>query len=142
CVSSAAINARRERRMGIAKAIIISIIIASTPLLLAAIGELVAERSGVHNLGVEGMMIMGAVSGFIATVESGSPFVGIIAAILAGMAMACLFAFLTLVLLANQVATGLALALLGLGLSALIGEDYASRAGIKLSKIHITGITD
>ena len=128
--------------MGIAEAIILSVIVASTPLLLAALGELVAERSGVLNLGVEGMMIMGAVTGFIATVETGNPFAGIIASILAGMAMATLFAFLTLGLVANQVATGLALTLLGTGLSGVVGESYASRAGIALAKIHIPGLTD
>jgi ABC-type uncharacterized transport system permease subunit len=128
--------------MGIAEAIILSVIVASTPLLLAALGELVAERSGVLNLGVEGMMIMGAVTGFIATVETGSPFAGIVASILAGMAMASLFAFVTLGLVANQVATGLALTLLGTGLSGVVGESYASRAGIALAKIHIPGLTD
>ena len=128
--------------MGVAEAILISIVVASTPLLLAALGELVAERSGVLNLGVEGMMIMGAVCGFIATVESGSPYVGIVAAILAGMAMACLFSVLTLVLVANQVATGLALTLLGTGLAGLIGERYASLPGIKLQSIYIPGLTD
>jgi ABC-type uncharacterized transport system permease subunit len=128
--------------MGIAEAIILSVIVASTPLLLAALGELVAERSGVLNLGVEGMMIMGAVTGFIATVETGNPFAGIIASMIAGMAMASLFAFLTLGLVANQVATGLALTLLGTGLSGVIGETYASRAGIALAKIHIPGLTD
>jgi general nucleoside transport system permease protein len=128
--------------MGMAEAIIVTIIIASTPLLLAALGELVAERAGVLNLGVEGMMIMGAVCGFIATVESGQPAVGIVAAILAGMLMASLFALVTLVLVANQVASGLALTLLGLGFSALIGEDYVSRAGIKLDRIYIPGLTD
>ncbi len=128
--------------MGVAEAILISIVVASTPLLLASLGELVAERSGVLNLGVEGMMIMGAVCGFIATVESGSPYVGIVAAILAGMAMACLFSVLTLVLVANQVATGLALTLLGTGLAGLIGERYASLPGIKLQSIYIPGLTD
>jgi ABC-type uncharacterized transport system permease subunit len=128
--------------MAVAEAIIISIIIASTPLLLAALGELVAERAGVLNLGVEGMMIMGAVCGFIATVESGQPLLGVIAAILAGMLMACLFAFVTLVLVANQVASGLALTLLGTGLSGLIGESYASLPGIKIPKIYIPGLTD
>lgn len=128
--------------MGIAEAIILSIIVASTPLLLAALGELVAERSGVLNLGVEGMMIMGAVTGFIATVETGSPLAGIVASIFAGMAMASLFTFVTLGLVANQVATGLALTLLGTGLSGVIGENYASRAGIPLAKIYIPGLTD
>lgn len=128
--------------MSTAEAIILTIIIASTPLLLAALGELVAERSGVLNLGVEGMMIMGAVTGFIATVESGQPFVGVLAAIVTGMLTAALFGFVTLVLVANQVASGLALTLLGLGFSALIGESYAGRPGIKLAQIYIPGLTD
>jgi simple sugar transport system permease protein len=96
----------------------------------------------VLNLGVEGMMIMGAVTGFIASVETGNPLAGIAAAILAGMAMATLFALLTLVLVANQVATGLALTLLGTGLSGLIGESYAGRPGIQLAEIHIPVLSD
>ena len=128
--------------MSTAEAIIITIIIASTPLLLAALGELVAERSGVLNLGVEGMMIMGAVCGFIATYETGQPFFGILAAVAAGMLTASLFAFVTLVLVANQVASGLALTLLGIGFSALIGESYASKPGVKLTQIHIPGLSD
>jgi general nucleoside transport system permease protein len=125
-----------------AEAIIMTIVAASMPLLLAALGELVAERSGVLNLGVEGMMIMGAVSGFIVTVNTGQPVLGLLAAVAAGMAMAALFGLVTLVFVANQVATGLALTLLGTGLSGLIGESYASRAGIKLERIHIPGLTD
>ncbi|WP_417808692.1 ABC transporter permease [Thioclava sp.] len=97
---------------------------ASTPVLLAATGELVAEKSGVLNLGVEGMMIMGAVAGFAAAVATGSPVLGFIAGALAGALMATLFAFLTQIFLSNQVATGLALTLFGLGLSALIGKGY------------------
>ena len=128
--------------MGVGEAITLTIITAATPLLLAALGELIAERSGVLNLGVEGMMIMGAVAGFIATVTTGSPLLGIIAAILAGMAMAGLFALVTLVLVANQVASGLALTLLGTGLAGLLGESYASRPGIKLAAIHIPGLSD
>jgi ABC-type uncharacterized transport system permease subunit len=128
--------------MTMAEAIIVSIIVASTPLLLAALGELVAERSGVLNLGVEGMMIMGAVAGFIATFETGQPLIGILAAVLAGMLTASLFAFVTLVLVANQVASGLALTLLGLGFAALIGEPYANAPGVKLEQIHIPGLSD
>src|SRR5471030_753929 len=108
--------------MGLLEAIILSVIAASTPLLLAAAGELVAERSGVLNLGVEGMMIMGAVCGFGATYLTGNPYVGIFASIIGGVLMALLFGLLILTLLANQVATGLAITLLGIGLSALIGE--------------------
>jgi simple sugar transport system permease protein len=128
--------------MGMAEAIVLTIITASVPLLFASLGELVAERSGVLNLGVEGMMIMGAVSGFIVTVNTGSPALGVLAAIVAGMAMAGLFALVTLILVANQVATGLALTLLGTGLSGLLGESYASLPGIKLARIHIPGLSD
>lgn len=102
-----------------------SLMVASTPILLAALGELICERSGVLNLGVEGMMITGAVCGFAATVMTGSPWLGFVAAALAGAAMALIFGLLTQYLLSNQVATGLALTLFGLGLSALIGQSYA-----------------
>ena len=117
-------------------AIAITIIGASTPLLIAALGELVAERSGVLNLGVEGMMIMGAVTGFGAAYVTGNPYVGILAAILGGMVMSLLFGFLTLTLLANQVATGLAITLLGVGLSALIGEGVVGKQIERLPNFH------
>lgn len=113
--------------------LLLTIMTAATPLLLAALGEVVVERSGVLNLGVEGMMVMGAVCGFGAAFLTGSPLLGILAAIAAGMALSLLFAFLTLTLLANQVATGLALTLLGLGLSGLIGESFVGQPGVKLA---------
>ena len=115
-------------------AIFLTIVTAATPLLLAAIGELVAERSGVLNLGVEGMMVMGAVAGFGAAFLSGSPYIGVIASIIAGMIMALLFGFLTLTLVSNQVATGLSLTLLGLGLSGLLGESFVGEPGVRLPK--------
>lgn len=108
---------------------------AATPLLLAALGETVTERSGVLNLGVEGMMIMGAVGGFGGAFLTGNPWMGVIVSIIAGMFMALLFGILTLKLLANQVATGLALTLLGLGLSALLGESFVGQPGVKLPTI-------
>jgi len=117
-------------------AIAITIIAASTPLLIAAIGELVVERSGVLNLGVEGMMIVGAVAGFGATYLSGSSALGVVAAMAAGAAMSLLFAFLTLTLLANQVATGLAITLLGTGLSALLGQDLVGQPIKPLPNFH------
>jgi general nucleoside transport system permease protein len=117
-------------------AIAITIIAASTPLLIAAMGELVVERSGVLNLGVEGMMIMGAVSGFGATFLTGSASIGILASMLAGAGMALLFGFLTLTLLANQVATGLAITLLGTGLSALLGQDLVGQPIQRLPSFH------
>ena len=124
------------------QAVILTIITASTPFLLAAIGELVVERSGVLNLGVEGMMVMGAVCGFGAAFVTGSPYVGILAAIAAGAALSALFGFLTLTLVANQVATGLALTLLGLGLSGIIGESFVGLPGVKLGAIYIPVLTD
>jgi|GEM_PF-61507 len=105
-----------------------SIIVAATPLMLAALGEMVVEKSGVLNLGVEGMMIIGAVAGFAVAVETSSPLLGLAAAAVAGAAFSLIFGFLTQVLLSNQVATGLALTLFGLGLAALLGQPYA---GIK-----------
>ena len=89
--------------------IIISVCAAATPLLLAATGELVVERSGVLNLGVEGMMIIGAVTAFAVAQVSGNPYLGALAAVGAGAVFSLLFGFLTLTLVANQVATGLAL---------------------------------
>ena len=124
------------------EAVLLTIITASTPLLLAAIGELVTERSGVLNLGVEGMMVMGAVAGFAAAYTTGSPALGVVAAIVAGVAMSLLFAFLTQTLATNQVATGLALTLFGLGLSGLIGEAFTGLPGVKLASIHIPVLTD
>jgi simple sugar transport system permease protein len=106
------------------EAILLTIITASTPLLIAAIGQLVVERSGVLNLGMEGMMIMGAACGFAAAIVSGNSYVGVLAAIAAGMGMALIFAALTLGLAANQVASGLALSIFGLGLSGVIGAPF------------------
>lgn len=105
-------------------AILVATVRAGTPLVLAAIGELVTERAGVLNLGIEGMMLVGAVCGFMATVATGDPAFGVVAAMLAGMLLALLFGVLTLGLLANQVATGLALTIFGIGLSAFLGLPY------------------
>ena len=105
-----------------------SVIVASVPIILAAIGELVVEKVGVLNLGVEGMMIMGAVCGFATAVGTGSPFLGFLGGAAGAAALSLIFAVLTQYLLTNQVATGLALTLFGLGLSSLIGQGYV---GIK-----------
>ncbi|GGX59452.1 ABC transporter permease [Tateyamaria omphalii] len=115
--------------------LIAAMIAAATPILLAAIGELVVERAGVLNLGVEGMMITGAVCGFIIAVNTGSPTVGFVAAAIGGAVLSLLFAFLTQVALANQVASGLALTLFGLGLSSLMGQSYV---GIKPPRAEAT----
>ncbi len=122
--------------------IILGMMLAATPLLFAATGELVVERAGVLNLGVEGMMVIGAVAGFIITAESGSHAVGILVAALAGAAMALLFGLMTQVLLANQVASGLALTIFGLGLSALLGSGYSGFSVPALPRIEIPLLSD
>lgn len=111
--------------MDLLQAILQGVIVASTPLVFAALGEVVTERSGVLNLGVEGMMIMGAVAGFAITLDSGSYFAGILGAALAGALAASVFGLLTQFLMSNQVATGLALTIFGLGVAALIGQGYS-----------------
>ena len=114
---------------GINPAILIaSLMVASVPIILAAIGELVVEKAGVLNLGVEGMMIMGAICGFATAVGTGSPVLGFLGGAAGAAALSLVFAVLTQVFLANQVATGLALTLFGLGLSSMIGQGYV---GIK-----------
>ena len=100
------------------------VLIATTPLVFAGIGELVTEKSGVLNLGVEGMMLVGAVSAFIILVITGSYFLAFFVSILSGIIMSGLFAFLVLFLMSNQIATGLALTIFGIGLSSMLGKKY------------------
>lgn len=107
--------------------VIFTLIGASTPILIAALGELVVEKSGVLNLGVEGMMLIGAVVAFAVTYTSGNPWLAIACAAFASAAASMIFAFLTLTLSANQVATGLALTIFGTGFSALFGQGYTGR---------------
>jgi ABC-type uncharacterized transport system permease subunit len=124
------------------EAIMLSVIAASTPLLLAAAGELVTERSGVLNLGLEGMMIMGAACAFAGTYVSGSVVVGALCGVLAGVAMSAIFAFFTLGLAVNQVASGLALTILGTGLSGLIGAGFVGQRISTAPQLHLPVLTD
>jgi simple sugar transport system permease protein len=124
------------------EAILLSVIAASTPLLLAASGELVVERSGVLNLGVEGMMIVGAACGFAGAYLSGSTVVGALSGILAGAALAAIFGILTLWLAVNQVATGLALTILGVGLSGLIGKGFVGQKIVLTQHLYLPFLTD
>jgi general nucleoside transport system permease protein len=128
--------------MGLLEAIILSVLAASTPLLLAAAGELIAERAGVLNLGVEGMMIMGAACGFAAAYLTGSTVLGAGVGTIAGTAMSAIFAALTLGLAVNQVATGLALTILGIGLSGLIGAGFVGDRIVGAPHLHIPLLTD
>ncbi len=123
-------------------AVVVATVEAGTPLALAALGELVAERAGVLNLGVEGMMLMGAVTGFMAAVATGSPAAGFGMAMFAGASMALLFAFITQTLLASQVATGLALTIFGGGLSAFVGIGYSGISLPGLPAVHVPGLSE
>jgi general nucleoside transport system permease protein len=119
--------------------IVATILTAATPLLIAALGEHVVERAGVLNLGVEGMMIVGASVGFASAVLLDSSLVGLIAGALAGVLLAAVFGGLVIYLATNQVATGLALTILGLGLSGMIGQNFVGqpRAAIPLVEIPV-----
>lgn len=122
--------------------LIASLMVAATPLILAAVGELVVEKAGVLNLGVEGMMIIGAISGFAFAVETGSPMVGFLAAAICSALLSLVFALLTQVLLSNQVATGLALTLFGLGFSSMVGQTYMGLRPPDMDKVNFGFLTD
>jgi simple sugar transport system permease protein len=102
-------------------------LIAGTPLLLGTIGEVICERSGILNLGVEGVMAIGAVTAFIVTFVTGNPWLGLIAAVVAGALISVLHAFVSITLNASQVVSGLALTMLGLGISGLVGKPYIGK---------------
>lgn len=123
-------------------AVVLATLGAGTPLVFAALGELVTEKSGVLNLGVEGMMLAGAVCGFATAAATGSLWLGVMVAVLAGAGMALLFAVLTLTFQANQVAAGLALTIFGVGLSAFVGLDFTSVALTGIQPVHIPGLSD
>jgi simple sugar transport system permease protein len=114
----------------------------ATPLLFAALGETVAERAGVLNLGVEGMMLVGAVCAFIVTTLTGSDILGLFAAMIGACGIAAIFGVLTLTLAANQVATGLAATIFGTGLSALLGSRFVGKSVVPLPHLHIPLLSD
>ncbi|MDU8912043.1 ABC transporter permease [Aestuariicoccus sp. MJ-SS9] len=122
--------------------LVASIMVSATPILLAAIGEMVVEKSGVLNLGVEGMMITGAVVAFAVAVNSGSPLLGFVAGALAASTVSLSFGVLTQYLLSNQVATGLGLTLVGLGLSSLVGKPYEGVKAPSLPRLDIPVLSD
>lgn len=115
-------------------------IMAGTPLLLGTLGEIFAERSGILNLGIEGMMIMGAITGFSVTHITGSVILGVLFAMLVGGLLSLIHAFVSISLRSNQVVSGLALTMFGLGLSGLIGRKYIGIPGKSLKKIPIPGL--
>jgi ABC-type uncharacterized transport system permease subunit len=117
-------------------------IIAGTPLIITALGELVTEKSGVLNLGAEGIMSVGAIAAFAVAHDSGSTWAGVAAGFVAGAAMSFIFGILTLTLMANQVASGLALSIFGVGLSAFIGKAYESATMLAVPSIRIPLLAD
>ncbi len=127
---------------GAAVPLLLSVVTAATPLALASLGELVAERAGVLNLGVEGLMLVGAVAGFATMSVTGSDVLGVVAGAGAGVALAAVFAALTLGLATSQVATGLALTILGTGLSTLAGARFTGRTVPPLPKLSIPLVSD
>jgi simple sugar transport system permease protein len=118
-------------------------LVAGTPLLLGTLGEIVAERSGVLNLGVEGMMAIGAVSAYLTALASGSPWLGLAVAVGAGMAISAIHALVSITLKANQVVSGLALTMLGLGVASLFGKPFIGRPlPVKLEAVRIPVLAD
>jgi simple sugar transport system permease protein len=132
---------------GVLIPMIIATLIAGTPLVYAALGELVAEKSGILNLGVEGMMLIGAITGFIAASATHNIWIGIGVGMVAGATLALVFAVIAVTLVANQVATGLALAIFSTGLSSLLGKGYTgtslvlepSSVAIMVGRIPVVG---
>jgi general nucleoside transport system permease protein len=128
--------------MGSLTDILVLTLAAGTPLVMAALGELIVEKAGVLNLGVEGMMLVGAVVAFIVATDTQSAWLGVAAGVAAGAALSFVFAVLTLTLLANQVAAGLALALFGVGLSAFVGKSYVNAVIAGLPPLAIPGLSE
>ncbi|MEL7347138.1 MAG: ABC transporter permease [Pseudomonadota bacterium] len=124
------------------EAFLAAVLVAATPFLFAGIGELVAERTGCLNLGVEGMMLVGAVAAFAVTFTTGNPWAGILAGALAGTALALIFVLVSVYMLANQTATGLALTIFGVGASGLAGQPYVGQTVEPLAGISLPGISD
>jgi general nucleoside transport system permease protein len=122
--------------------VVVLTLAAGTPLVFAALGELIVEKSGVLNLGVEGMMLVGAIASFIVAAKTGAPWLGVCAGALAAAALSLIFAVIALTLRANQVATGLALSLFGIGLSAFVGRPYMSVVIAGIKPFSVSGITD
>ena len=117
-------------------------LIAGTPLLIAALGTLITEKSGVLNLSIEGMMAIGAIAAFMVVFNGGGYWPGLVAGGLAAMALSAVFGFVVLVTLGNQVATGLAIGILGIGLSGLIGRPYDSATVAPMAKLPIPVLAD
>src|ERR1700694_5556681 len=137
------LSSRHDRcPVELVEAIVLAVLAASTPLLMAATGELVTERAGVLNLGVEGMVIVGAACGFGGAWLTGSTIIGALCGMVAGTLLSLIFAMMTLGLAVNQVASGLALTILGIGLSGLIGAGFVGERITPAGHLHIPALSD
>ncbi|MGF1552569.1 MAG: ABC transporter permease [Paracoccaceae bacterium] len=124
------------------EAFLAAMLVAATPFLFAGLGELVAERTGCLNLGVEGMMLVGAVAAFGTALATGSPWPGVAAGALAGAALAGVYVVVSIGLLANQAATGLALTIFGIGVSGLVGQPFVGQTVTPPAPVAIPGLSD
>ena len=119
--------------------VVVSSILSGTSLFYATLGELIGERAGIVNLGLEGIMLIGAATGFAATAWTGNPYLGLVAAALAGTAVNLIFAYLVIGRRANQLACGLSLMFFGLGLSALVGRPFVGTLITGLPRLRLPG---
>lgn len=115
---------------------------AGTPLLFATLGEIIAERSGVLNLGLEGVMVSGAMTGFFVSLVTGNPWLGILAGGMAGLLLALIHAFFTVTLKVDQAVTGLMLVLLGLGLTGFLGRDLVGKVATYLQPVSLPVLSE
>ena len=122
--------------------LLITILLTSIPILLAGLGELVTEKSGVLNLGVEGMMLCGAVAALGSVLIFGNPYIGILFGAIAGILISTVFSFFTITLMTNQVATGLGLTIFATALTGLIGEPFVGKTAASLPKLEIIFLSD
>jgi simple sugar transport system permease protein len=123
------------------EAVLTKAVAAGTSILFPTVGEVIAERSGVINLGTEGSMLCGALAAYVVGIQTGSPWVGVLAGLGAGALLACVHAFVVLFRGANQLATGLVVSFLGLGLTSLFGQDYVGRGVVPLEDWDVPGLS-
>lgn len=128
--------------MDLLTSILFATVVAGTPLLLVALGELICEKSGMLNLGAEGMMSIGAVAAFVTAYTFESTVLGVASGMLAGALLSLVFAFITVHLMANQVATGLAVAIFGVGLSAFLGKPFEAKVLPSIKPTEIPLLSD
>ena len=128
--------------MDLVTSILFATVVAGTPLLLVALGELICEKSGMLNLGAEGLMSVGAVTAFVMAFTFESTLLGVVSGIVAGALLSLIFAFITVHLMANQVATGLAVAIFGVGLAAFLGKPFEAKVVPSVKPIEIPFLSD